>query len=73
MSKNPNCYLCIHRRPIAGDAHSSCYHPDSCKHNSVFVLEIKGNRHGIDKGWFHWPFNYDPVWLDNCNGFAPKE
>lgn len=23
----PNCYKCIHRRSIPGDAHSSCRHP----------------------------------------------
>jgi hypothetical protein len=26
----PNCYQCIHRRSLAGDAHSSCAHPDAC-------------------------------------------
>jgi len=32
-------------------------------------LEIRANRHGIEKGWFYWPWNFDPVWLENCNGF----
>lgn len=32
-------------------------------------LNIKGNAHGITKGWFSWPYNFDPVWLENCNGF----
>ena len=36
-------------------------------------LKIKGNRHGIKHGWFNWPFNFDPVWLDNCEGFEQKE
>jgi hypothetical protein len=36
-------------------------------------LNIKGNQHGIAKGWFNFPFNFDPVWLENCDGFEIKE
>lgn len=36
-------------------------------------LNIKGNPHGIKKGWFIWPVNFDPVWLENCDGFTQKE
>ena len=32
-------------------------------------LKIKANAHGVEKGWFHFPFNFDPIWLDNCEGF----
>jgi len=32
-------------------------------------LNIKGDSHGIEKGWFNWPFNFDPLWLENCDGF----
>ena len=32
-------------------------------------LNIRGNKHGIEKGWFNWPYNFDPVWLENCDGF----
>lgn len=68
----PNCYDCIHRRNLAGDCHSACSHP---KANISFLvgvgnpLGITGNAHGIRSGWFMWPMNYDPVWLDSCNGF----
>ena len=34
-------------------------------------LGIVGNPHGIKKGWFNWPINFDPVWLENCEGFEP--
>lgn len=27
MSEKKNCYSCIHRRSIPGDAHSECFHP----------------------------------------------
>jgi hypothetical protein len=36
-------------------------------------LGIKGNPHGLQKGWFNWPINFDPIWLENCNGFEPIE
>jgi len=33
-------------------------------------LEIKGDRYGMKNGWFMWPANFDPTWLENCNGFT---
>lgn len=36
---------------------------------SAINLNIKGNSHGINSGWFNWPYNFDPVWLENCDGF----
>ena len=35
-------------------------------------LNIKGSAHGIAKGWFNWPYNFDPVWLENCDGFKAR-
>ena len=35
-------------------------------------LNIRGNTHGIRMGWFNWPANFDPTWLDNCDGFLQK-
>ena len=36
-------------------------------------LGIRGDMHGIASGWFAWPYNFDPVWLENCDGFEAKE
>ena len=36
-------------------------------------LNIKGNSYGIKSGWFNFPYNFDPIWLDNCDGFEAKE
>ena len=33
-------------------------------------LHIKGSQWGIDHGWFNWPFNFDPTWLEECGGFT---
>ena len=89
----PDCYQCQWRRGIAGDAHSSCAHPDlglddtnpmfqmfsilsSAKRINSQVgidkLGIKANYQGIRKGWVNFPFNFDPMWIEACNGFALK-
>ena len=62
--KTPNCYECTHRNNIFGDAHSSC---------NAYRAKVVGNRHGIEFGWFDWPFNFDPTWLVSCNSFKQKE
>jgi len=36
-------------------------------------FELRANPHGIRKGWFNWPWNFDPVWLENCNAREAKE
>ena len=80
-NNTPNCYECKHRAKIIGDAHSQCKHPLSlltaskmyCGLNldkrGVSPLVIVGNSRGIKHGWFCWPFNFDPTWLEECSGF----
>lgn len=58
----PNCYQCENRRSLPGDAHSAC---------ASRVAQVVGNQHGINNGWFYWPFNFDPVWLEACTDFTP--
>lgn len=62
--KKPDCYKCKYRGTVPGDAHSSCKHPKSIK--------VKGNIFGIRSGWFNHPFNFDPCWLEECNGFERR-
>jgi len=74
------CYKCEYRRGVAGSCHSSCGFNQGSDATSAMssptkykaLLEIKGNQHGIDSGWFYWPYNFDPVWLEKCNGFKKK-
>ena len=37
------------------------------------ALNIRAAARGIAGGWFVWPVNFDPVWLENCDGFQPVE
>ena len=60
MSNKPNCYECVHRHDLPGDTHSRC---------DNYFAEVKANEHGIVKGWFSWPVNFDPIWLKSCDGF----
>lgn len=64
MKNAPNCYECKYRGEIAGDAHSCCLNKQA---------KVTGNEHGKSEGWFFWPFNFDPIWLESCNGFEKKE
>jgi hypothetical protein len=83
----PNCYDCQWRREAPGDAHSSCANPKIAGFSDPLVerlaflvnvrkaaaeLNIVANAHGVRRGWFNWPYNFDPTWLENCDGFTPK-
>ncbi len=66
VENKPNCYKCVFRGTLAGDCHSRCTHPQARS------LEIVGNDHGKKNGWFNWPYNFDPIWLQKCNGYTPR-
>lgn len=61
--KKPDCYKCVHRLSIPGDAHSRC---------NNLQAKVAGDHKAIRVGWFQWPFNYDPIWLKSCDGFSDK-
>jgi len=31
------------------------------------------NKHGIENGWVIFPYNFDPVWLEECKFHTPNE
>ena len=63
MKDAPNCYLCANRRDVPGACHSSCV---------ANPAKVTGDPGGIRRGWFAWPYNFDPTWLVSCNSFVPK-
>ena len=81
--KNPDCYKCKYRGDVPGDAHSCCNYPSNDTGLLSFYTEknidnrhklhIKADQHGVKMGWFAWPVNFDPVWLENCDGFVQKK
>lgn len=36
------------------------------------ALHVSGNPTAQARGWFLWPVNFDPVWLERCDGFEEK-
>jgi hypothetical protein len=62
----PNCYKCVHKMEVPGSRHSRC---------NNFEANVIGNPNGIKRGWFNWPLNFDPTWLQSCDGFSdnPKD
>jgi len=36
-------------------------------------LTVKGNKAGIRGGWFHYPIDFDPCWVESCTGFEAKQ
>ena len=71
----PKCYDCKWRREIFNSAHSRCQHPDTTAGPvaATASMGIKGNPYGIKSAWFEWPASFDPVWLENCDGFEAAE
>jgi hypothetical protein len=61
-----------------------CGHPKGCgsetnpftamftKQADPTALGIKANETGVRRGWFLWPFNFDPVWLEECSGWEDR-
>lgn len=41
--------------------------------SQIGSVRVKFNRHGIENGWACWPFNFDPVWLEECTGFEKEK
>ena len=81
----PNCYECKHRRDLSYSAHSECKHPALEGKGRILAIAtvmmgrgfepfgLTGNAHGIKNGWFSWPLDYDPVWLDSCTAFEQRD
>lgn len=35
-------------------------------------LKVELDPHGVKRGWANWPYNFDPTWVRNCDGFERK-
>jgi hypothetical protein len=34
---------------------------------------VKLDPHGVKKGWANWPLDFDPIWVQSCPFYKPKE
>ena len=56
------CYSCLHKRTVPGNAHIRCVNPDPT---------MTGHPHGIANGWFFYPLLFDPTWkARECANYA---
>ena len=64
-----NCYSCGYKGNIAGSCHSSC----TFDWVNSKLKPPKASLHGIKKGWYMFPFNYDPVWQEEpCKAYSKE-
>lgn len=73
-----NCYSCKHKCNVPGDSHISCGQPNIRSQAMIIsiavltgnskvledFLNVRFNPHGVQNGWFNYPMNYDPIWMD---------
>jgi hypothetical protein len=62
--KKPDCHKCVNRDPLPMTHHIQCLEPKAL---------ISGNARAAQKGWFHWPWNFDPIWLEECSKYEEKK
>ena len=88
-SEKPDCYMCKHRRNTEWSHHSRCAHPSIFGEVGQYLecfflvkglrgpamkrMNVSGSVHGFNNGWFFWPINFDPVWLETCDGFERQQ
>ena len=61
MDGSDNCYVCMYKQDVPGNAHIACTNPDS---------NMTGDPYGIRSGWFLYPLLFDPNWKTRkCRNF----
>ena len=57
------CLNCKYKGSVPGSSHSTC---------SKKNILVDAKEHGIRMGWFNFPYDFDPTWLNKCSGFVDK-
>ena len=61
--QNPKCYNCPYSEPVPGSSHHLECHYHWLHKDAPNVPE--GSDHGVRNGWFFFPVNFDPIWMEN--------
>ncbi|MCP4897026.1 MAG: hypothetical protein GY906_08630 [bacterium] len=83
MGDRPQCHRCTHKGILPGDAHIQCLHPKAQANMpsdpiaamaEAFITGAAAARVelGIVGGGDTWPANFNPGYLEQCNGYTPK-
>jgi len=59
------CTKCIYKQNVPGNTHIAC------TRGSARAFNV--NEHGVEKGWFLFPYLFDPIWAEGCYGFVSKD
>jgi len=62
-SARPDCYACIHHKELPVNARIEC---------RANRATVEGHPLAHKHGWFNYPLNFDPLWVQNCDSFMPK-
>lgn len=57
------CYDCKYASKVPGSTHFTC---------SKRAVLIGFNDYGRQSGWFNFPYDFDPIWLNECTVFFNK-
>ena len=58
------CLNCKYKGSVPGSSHLTC-----SKKNVL----VDAEEYGIKMGWFNFPYDFDPTWLNKCSGFVDKD
>jgi hypothetical protein len=61
-----NCNNCVFGKKVPGSSHHM-----ACSRIGVKLANV--NEHGVKNGWFSFPFNFDVIWAESCDGFIPTD
>ena len=50
----------------------SCHHPNVQRLDEAKIFGLVYSKGAVENGWFDWPFNYDPVWIEECKGYIKE-
>lgn len=70
-----NCHKCVHSKSNAyvNSAHIQCIRYWSY-YKKRKDAHPKGAEHAIKNGWWDFPYDYDPVWMqEDCPGYQEKQ
>ncbi|OGP46226.1 MAG: hypothetical protein A3K30_03910 [Deltaproteobacteria bacterium RBG_13_51_10] len=67
------CWGCGYKAKIPGDEHISCLFNWGAASQPALNMPA-GNPHGIQHGWYIFPFSYDPIWMtEECMAFSKED
>ena len=78
-----NCNNCIFKQTQGHTHHLSCTVLDTEPELKVqafvagqssgqFGSYVQLHPHGVKNGWASWPYEFDPIWIEDCKFFEEK-